>query len=289
MQSFWGLAIVLFVFSLFWSASLPQIEAATLAHLGDATHDYTNIRVWGSVGFILTVWLLGVLFEYIDIGNVPLLMLISMIIVWLMSLLIPEQQVEHHEESLQGIKPVLSRPQVLAFFAVCFLMLASHGPYYTFYSIYLEDNDYSSTFIGQMWGLGVIAEVILFMVMFRLSTMFSLRTLLLTSLVFAVVRWLIIGYFVQSITLLIIAQVFHAATFGIYHAVAIQYVHKFFKRRLQGRGQALYSSASFGAGLAFGSLASGYVWDWAGPLFCFQAAAIVSLLAVIITWIWIRE
>jgi PPP family 3-phenylpropionic acid transporter len=288
-QSFWGLAIVLFIFSLFWSASLPQIEAATLAHLGEKTHIYTNIRVWGSVGFIITVWLLGMVFEFIDISNVPWLMLLSMIIVWLMSLLIPEQAVVHHEDGSPGIRSILFRPQVLAFFAVCFLMLAGHGPYYTFYSIYLEEHGYSSTFIGQMWSLGVIAEVILFMLMQHLSRFASLRNLLLASLIFAVIRWLLIGYFVESLVLLVVAQIFHAATFGIYHAVAILYVHRFFRGRLQGRGQALYSSVGFGAGMAFGSLASGYAWERFGALFSFQAAAAVSMLAFILVWIWIRE
>lgn len=288
-HSFWGLVFILFFFSLFWSASLPQIEAVTLTHLGDATHDYTSIRVWGSVGFIISVWLLGVIFEYFDIGNVPLLMLVSMVVVWVCSLFIPEQSVRHHADGGQGMRSILFKPQVMAFFAVCFLMLASHGPYYTFYSIYLEEHGYSSTFIGQMWSLGVIAEVFLFISMKYLSRVIGLRILFMSSLVFAVLRWLLIGYFVESLVLLIIAQLFHAATFGIYHAVAIQYVHKFFKGRLQGRGQALYSSVSFGAGMAFGSLASGYAWDRFGALFCFQFAALISLIAFILVLFWIEE
>lgn len=288
-QSFWGLFIILLLFSIFWSASLPQIEAATLTHLGESTHGYTVIRLWGSIGFIITVWLAGVAFEYINIDNVPIILLGSMIIVWLMSFAIPELPVEQHDYAAATLKEILLKPHVIAFLLVCFLMLGSHGPYYTFYSIYLEDNGYSSTFIGGMWALGVIAEVFLFMVMSRLIQIFGLRMLLLISLLLAVSRWLLIGFFVQDLLLLMIAQLFHAATFGVYHAVAIQYVHKFFKGRLQGRGQALYSSASFGAGMAMGSLVSGYVWDRAGALFCFEVAAATALTAFIIAWWWIRE
>lgn len=288
-QDFWGLAIILLLFSLFWSASLPQIEAATLAHLGESTHGYTNIRVWGSIGFIVTVWLLGMVFEVVDIKTVPVFILVSMIVVWLMSLAVPEQKVEHHESAHQSLASILFRPQVFALFTVCFLMLASHGAYYTFYSIYLEDNGYSSSFIGQMWALGVIAEVIVFMFMQRLIRASSLHLLLLASLLLAVMRWLLIGYFVESVVILVFAQLLHAATFGIYHAVAILYVHKFFRGRLQGRGQALYSSVSFGAGMAFGSLLSGYLWDSAGPLITFFVAAIMTTLALIVAWVWIRD
>ena len=288
-QDFWGLAIILFIFSLFWSASLPQIEAATLAHLGESTHGYTNIRVWGSIGFIVTVWLLGIVFETIDIKTVPVFVLVSMIVVWLMSLGIPEQKIRHHESAHESLKSILFRPQVIALFAVCFLMLASHGTYYTFYSIYLEDNGYSSSFIGQMWALGVIAEVIVFMFMQRLIRVSSLRLLLLASLFFAVMRWLLIGYFVESVVILVFAQLLHAATFGVYHTVAILYIHKFFRGRLQGRGQALYSSVSFGAGMAIGSLVSGYAWNGTGALTCFIGAAVTAGVAWLIAWIWLRE
>ena len=288
-ESFWGLFFVLLAFSLFWSASLPQMEAATLAHLGESTHAYTGIRVWGSIGFILAVWYLGMLFETIAIGFVPLMVLVSIVIVWLMSLFIPETKIIHHEQVYESLLVTLFRPKVIALFIVCFLMLASHGTYYTFYSIYLEDNGYSSTFIGQMWALGVIAEVILFIFMHKLILLYSLRVLLMLSLLLAALRWLMTGLFVEYVSVMIIAQTLHAASFGMYHAVAIQYVHKFFRGRLQGRGQALYSSSSFGAGMAIGSLISGYAWDRAGAPACFEGAALAALLGLIITWLYLRD
>ena len=286
-QSFWLMALFLTIFAIFWSASLPQIEAATLTHLGESTHTYTGIRVWGSIGFIFTVSLFGFVFEYIEIKYVPAILLISMFIVWFVSLIIPEINSDHHVHDVIGLKEKIFEPRVLSFLLICFLMLASHGPYYTFYSIYLESSGYSSTFIGEMWALGVIAEVVLFLVMFRLIRLFGLKLLMLISLFLATVRWFLIGYFVNFIELLVFAQLLHAATFGIYHAVAIQYVHKFFRGKLQGRGQALYSSVSFGAGMAIGSLLSGYAWDSLGSLFCFNAAGVIALIAFIVAWKWL--
>lgn len=283
-QSFWLMALFLTLFAVFWSASLPQIEAATLTHLGESTHTYTGIRVWGSIGFIFTVSSFGLVFEYIDIGNVPVILLVSMFVVWIASLSIPDIKTDHHVHDVTGLREKLFEPRVLSFLLICFLMLASHGPYYTFYSIYLESSGYSSTFIGEMWALGVIAEVVLFLVMYRLIGSIGLKALMLISLFLATIRWFLIGYFINFVEILIFAQLLHAATFGIYHAVAIQYVHKFFRGKLQGRGQALYSSVSFGAGLAIGSLLSGYAWDSIGSLFCFNAAAVISLIAFIIAW-----
>lgn len=287
-QGFWPLALILLLFSFFWSAALPQMEAATLTHLGESTHAYAGIRLWGSIGFIISIWSLGLAFEYISISRVPLLILASLLIVWLASLAAPQESPERQDGNVAGLKYILASREVMAFFGICFLMLASHGPYYTFYSIYLEDHGYSKSITGEMWALGVIAEVLVFMFMRRLLDMFRLKTLFISSLLFAAVRWLLIGFLVDSMVWLLVAQILHAATFGLYHVVAIQYVHRFFKGRLQGRGQALYSSASFGAGMAVGSLFSGFIWNSAGAGVCFATASGLSLLAALIAWYWIR-
>jgi PPP family 3-phenylpropionic acid transporter len=288
-KDFWALAFIIFLFAIFWSASLPQVDAATLSSLGESSHAYTIIRLWGSVGFIAIVWGLGIVFESISISYVPLILLISLVLVWLLTLSIPEIPAEHHDDSHGSLKIILSKPKVIALLLACFLMLVSHGPYYTFYSIYLEDYGYSRSFIGQMWALGVIAEVVLFLFMHRLIVVFGLRKLLLLSLLSATIRWLLIAYFVDHLVLLGIAQLLHAATFGICHAVAIQYVHKYFRGKLQGRGQALYSSTSFGAGFAIGSLLTGYGWESLGATTCFTIASVSAFLAMIIAWVFVKD
>ena len=103
------------------------------------------------------------------------------------------------------------------------------------------------------------------------------------------VRWLLIGFFVNNLVLLGFAQLLHAATFGMCHAVAIQYVHKYFRGKLQGRGQGLYSSASFGAGFAIGSLLTGYGWESLGATTCFTIASVSAFLAMIIACVFVKD
>ncbi|AHK78780.1 hypothetical protein M911_05910 [Ectothiorhodospira haloalkaliphila] len=79
--------------------------------------------------------------------------------------------------------------------------------------------------------------------------------------------------FVDSLPMLVVIQLMHAASYGLYHAAAISLIHQFFVGRQQGRGQALYSSLSFGLGGAMGALASGYIWDGAGPMWVYVMAS----------------
>ncbi|MEX0952028.1 MAG: MFS transporter [Gammaproteobacteria bacterium] len=288
-DNFVWLALVLLVFGFCSNAALPQVEATTLNHLRDREHVYPRIRIWGSIGFIVTVLVCGWLLDKQPLTIVPWILLFLLACNWLVTLQIPASDNSHHIESDNRLWQVIKQPQVIMLLIVCLLMQAGHGTYYTFYSLYLERAGYSLDRISQLWALGVIAEVVLFLGMHRLLLRYGLRKLLLLSLLLAAVRWGLIGEAVNSLQVLLFAQLLHAATFGIYHAVTIQFIHRYFTGRLQGRGQALYSSLSYGAGLALGSYISGYLWESFEPVAIFRFAALSSVIALIIAWRWVRD
>jgi len=285
---FWWLALVMMAFSFFWNAALPQFEAVTMSYLGHDTHRYSVIRLWGSVGFIVSAAGLGYVLQDQGARILPDVMVLLLLGIWLSSLLVPEQPVPVDPHGNRSILGVIRQPVVLALLLICFLMQFSHGPYYTFYSIYLEAHGYSRVVIGQLWALGVLAEIGVFLIMHRLLPRFGVRVLLLLSLSLTTVRWLLLALFVDYAAWMVAAQILHAASFGVYHVVAITLIHQFFPGRHQGRGQALYSSLSFGAGGAAGSLVSGYSWAHFGPESSYLLAAAASTLAAWIAWRTIR-
>ncbi len=287
-QDFWMLFIILFVFSIFWSAALPQIEAVTLSHLGEESVSYTVVRIWGSISFIIAVLVLGKFFDQNPIHYLLPIIIVTMLLVWLHSLFLTELPTKHEQSNGTSFLSILLKPNVIALMAVCFLVQAGHGPYYTFFSIYLEEHHYSNSFIGIAWALGVLAEVLVYVFMHKVIGRFGLHKLMILVLVLATIRWLLIAFFVDNVFVLLLSQCLHAATFGIYHAVAIQYIHREFKGKHQGRGQALYSSISFGAGLALGSLVSGYLWDYIGSMQTFIFAALLSVVGAVIAKLYLK-
>lgn len=281
-NSYVWLALVMAAFSFFWNAALPQFEAITLSHLGDDTHRYSSIRLWGSIGFIISVAGLGVLLEHYGVARLPQILVLLFALIWLASLAVPECGAARADHAHESLRQVLRRPDVVGLLLVCFLMQASHGPYYTFFTLYLEDHGYSRSHIGQLWALGVVAEIGVFVVMHRWLPRFGARRLLLASLALTTLRWLLIAGFADSLVVILLAQTLHAASFGVYHAVAIHLVHQLFVGRNQGRGQALYSSLSFGAGGAVGSLVAGYAWTGVGAQWTYVFAAGASALAFVL-------
>lgn len=290
-HSYWVMAAVMVLYSFFWNAVLPQYEAVSMNHLGKEHHRYSIVRSWGSIGFIMTVILIGPLIdEYGPRVILPVLTFIF-IAIWLSGLWTPDDKdrADIQVQSDNNITQVVLQPAVLALFTVCFLMQFSHGAYYAFFSIYMEDHGYSKTIIGQYWAIGVLAEVVIFLFITTLINRYGAKLLLVTSLGIAAIRWVLTAYYIDSPLILLLAQIMHAATFGLYHAVAIYYVHHYFTGKLQGRGQALYSSVSFGAGGAIGSIMSGYSWESLGTTSTYLIASAGVFLAVIVALFLLEE
>jgi len=282
-------AAVTALFSFFWNATLPQFEAATLFHLQAEPQRYSQIRLWGSIGFIAAVLGIGRFLDQFSIAYLPWIIGSLMLLNWLMALVTPEAQPRLMHSNTGGIWQILTKPELLAFLLVYMLLQVAHGPYYVFYSVYLKQHGYSATETGLLWASGVAAEVLLFMAMRQLLKWLSPRALLLFAVSLSVVRWLLIAEGVDSLALTISAQILHAATFGVTHVVAMQLLFQYFGERHQSKGQALYSSISFGLGGMIGSLYSGYFWDMLGGRLVYIIAALVCCVALLITYIGVAR
>jgi PPP family 3-phenylpropionic acid transporter len=238
--------------------------------------------LWGSIGFIITVVALGRLFEWLSLDIYPVALVLIMAGIVVSSLWVPNAQpVQSEKLAADGFLKQLRSPGVLAFYACVALMQMSHGPYYTFLTLHLERLGYSRGLIGLLWAVGVVAEVLMFLAMSKILARFSVRRVLLASFLLAALRWLLLGSLAEFLSVLLFAQVLHAATFGSFHAAAIQFVQRSFGARQQGQGQALYAALA-GTGGALGALYSGYSWNALGASFTFSIASLAAFAAAVI-------
>ena len=284
-ESFWGFAFVLCGFSFFLSGILPQLEVLTLGHLKSDANRYGRIRLWGSVGFILAATGLGFAFDQLSVLSLPIFLGLSVLAILMMSFSIGVAPVFETHRHIISLRHVLTRREVLVFLLVCCVMLISHGPYYTFYTLFLESLGYSKSLSGLLWGLGVAAEVGLFYYVHTLFDHVSEYWVLHVSVLLAALRWALIAWAPENLLILCIAQFLHAASYGSFHAASMKIVHDFFPGKLETHGQALYGSLSFGVGGALGALYAGYSWAHYGATMTFVVA---SIMCVIAAWLSYR-
>jgi len=283
-KGFFWIFLVMSALSLFTSSTLPLAESLTLAHLATSDGHYSRIRLWGSIGFIVASLFLGYLIDLQGINILLWVLLITQAIIFFLSNTIPEAKEIHHKKNDLSIWKIIKTPSVVALLIGCTLMVSAHGVLYNFYSIYLKEHGYSSATIGWLWAVGVICEIFIFMLMPKILRRYSLKTILLISLFLGVIRFILIGASPDQFYLLLIAQMFHAATFGSFHAASIEVIAYFFKGRNQSRGQAIYNSVAYGIGGTIGGLGGGYLIQYLGGQLGFMIAAISPLIGFIVIW-----
>jgi len=286
---FWGESFAYFfalliLLNLFTSAQGPLSEAQMLSAMrGDLTH-YGRLRLWGSVGFIVAVMVSGQLLDTWGITWMPAIALALLLLVVVAAAGMREEQQGAHAEVAPSVRLLLREREVIAFFVSTFLMVAAHAALYVYYSLYLAQIGYSKTVIGLMWSLGVIAEIAFFYWQAPIFRRYGLRWLMLMSLMVGVGRFLLIGFGAESLILLLLAQVLHAATFGVHHSASVAVLQRWFAGPLQARGQALFISVSYGLGGSLGGLLLSACWDKFGPASVYVLAAVMCALGWVAAW-----
>jgi len=287
-KGFFWIFLVMLALSLFTSSTLPLAESLTLAHLATTDGHYSRIRLWGSIGFIVASLFLGYLIDFQGINILLWVLLIAQAIIFFLSNTIPETQDIQHKTNDLSIWKIIKTPSVIALLIGCTLMVSAHGVLYNFYSIYLKDHGYSSGTIGWLWAVGVICEILIFMAMPKILRRYSLKAILLMSLFLGVIRFILIGASPDHLYLLFIAQMFHAATFGSFHAASIEVIAYYFKGRNQTRGQTIYNSVAYGIGGTIGGLGGGYLIQYLGGQLGFMIAAISPLIGFVVIWFGLK-
>lgn len=285
------------VFCFFYNAVMPQFESITLTHLGNDSHRYGLIRVWGSLGFIAVVMGFGWLIE--GSGGAGKAYLLPWLMLPLFALLVGSAFANYYARDFHradgdasGFWQIVRKPQVLAFFLAAFMEQLSFGPYYTFFSVYMDHHGYATSTLGLLWTIGVVFEVGVFFTIGRFFRRYDASWMLLIALVSSTLRWTVTALFPDHLGVMLVAQTAHALGFAAFFAAAMQMLATYFPGRLNGHGQGLLYGFSSGVGGVLGALIAGQLWNvdqgrtaflvgagfaLAGALLCFFAISLPLL------------
>lgn len=286
------LGVVLFVMFTHTSAMMPMAEAA-MAHLVSRGGQfdarlYGRVRLWGSIGFLVTVFLAGSWFELFGMGHFPLVTVLSLSLVLVCVWQLPDLREEPHTHSAAtqavSMGTVLRQVQVRWFLVSVFFHVLSHIGVYVFLSLYLDSLGYSKTMIGVLWAVSVLAEIVWFYFQARWLPALSLVRWLLVCSALMVLRTGMTATLGAWLPVLVLAQLIHAVTFAAHHTVCIALISQYFPGRLRGRGQALYTVVAYGFPGVIGALAGGVISESFGLSSVYGASVLVSLLAVGAAW-----
>lgn len=284
---FVGLLVVLLLMFVHTSAMMPMSEAA-MAHLVSQggqfdARRYGRVRLWGSIGFLVTVLAAGAWFERHGMASFPVWTSVTLLAVAASVWWMPDvREVAHAADAptAQSVWGLLRQPAVAWLFAAIFLHVLSHIFIYVFFSLYLDRLGYSKATIGWLWAVSVVLEIGWFFTQGRWLPLLSLTGWLVLAAGVMAVRMVLTAGWPLVLPLLVLAQMLHAITFATHHTACIALISHHFPGRLRGRGQALYTVIGYGMPGVLGGIGGGFLSTWWGLSAVFWASAASAVLAM---------
>ena len=279
---FWPMLVITVFYGIFYAPIISFLEAFTMDLLGREKKSYGRIRAWGSISFIMTVLMLGKIIDLYSVEIIVVLILAGSLMLSSISTRIPDIQIAKTNRLTPEAKSLAQR-RVLVFLFCAFLMLVSHGAYYGFFSIHLENLGYGTTFIGLAWALASTAEILVMIRSDQIFNRFSLEAVLIFSFMVAALRWFIL-FFAQSVPAILLSQVLHALTYGTFHMASILYIDRLAPDKAKTLGQAVNNAVTYGLGLMVGFFINGYLFEITGSFALFIISSLIALSGGLFFW-----
>ncbi|MCT2419552.1 3-phenylpropionate MFS transporter [Pantoea sp. XY16] len=261
-QWMWLLTVMI-GFNLFFSPLVPLSDALAATWTQQIGLAYGPVRLWGSLAFVISSALTGVLVSAYSSQAILLLLSVGVIAMLAGMMLRPATQPQGHERQgaaggWQEWRDLLRENAVWRFMLCVTLLQGAHAAYYGFSAIWWQESGYSASTVGYLWSLGVVAEIIVFALSNRLFRRWRARDLLLLSGICALIRWGLLGAS-TALPLLIVAQILHCGSFTVCHLAAMRFI-----AARQGaeviRLQSLYSALAMGGGIAIMTMICGVLF-----------------------------
>jgi PPP family 3-phenylpropionic acid transporter len=278
------------------SATGPIIEAVTARGAIDYSFDYARARLWGSIAFVVTNYLGGLIIGFTGAEAIAWmicgLLVGCAIAFWPLPRLLADRRVARAgmRRAVQRIfsegRVLLRQPTFLLFLITVTFAQTAHAVFYAFGTITFRSFGYTDSYIGVLWAFGVIAEVALFAFGGRVLRNAPATGLIALGVSLGAIRWIGMAFDTGPVGVLLL-QLFHAGSFGLVHLGTMKFLSHAVPARLAATGQSLFSVMAYGLGMGVVTLSIGPLYDAVGARTYLLMAAL-SLVSLALTFFLAR-
>jgi PPP family 3-phenylpropionic acid transporter len=258
-HGFWPLFLIAACTAVFLSPVMPVCESLTMLHAMRGQIDYGRVRLWGSISFILATFAGGELLGGWSADAILWAIIASTAVTIVVAACLPDTRSELVTRR-RGAFLQLARHRVLLLFIVAVGLLASsHAALYAFGTIHWRHAGISDRVIGLLWGEGVVAEILLFLVGGAFMRRIHPGDAMLLAAAGGVLRWTVLALTAEPWALFAV-QWLHALTFGAAHLGGMAFIARAAPAGFSATVQSLYAALGMGAAAALAILMVGPVY-----------------------------
>lgn len=270
--------------SVFASAITTLIDALALHHVHARGGTYAGLRIFGSLGFVVSSLGFGFAVSEIDRTTVlaPLVLLVCCA-AWAGVVLARIPRTEHAgpRPTVAAALTLLRRPDVSVFLAATALHWIACAPYHGSLAPHVISIGLSPRIVSLSAAMAVTAEVVVMFTWSRWNTRISPRRLMMVAFGASALRWAIMAW-TDSGAVLVAVALLHGLTFGAFYLASVAWMAERAPGSLRATGQSLFVAMTFGVGGLIGYVSAGRIYDAIGGHKLFGLAVVAELLPLIV-------
>lgn len=217
-SGFWGILLVWTLSVMPAFALVPVVDAATLRMTQRRGTEFSAVRAWGTVGFMVTTGLSGPLIAWLgDAAFVPIFVAFALLRA-LLSFQLPQFRAGEAAEKpatkrASRLREVLKPWFVLTLLGIA-LLYATHGVIGAFGALLWHEQGIPEALIGPLVATMAASEAAMMFVWSRLKLKVSARHIILIACIVAALRWTAMA-FSPPVWVLFGLQMLHSITFAM--------------------------------------------------------------------------
>jgi predicted MFS family arabinose efflux permease len=285
-SSFWQVLPLILVFALVGTTVSPLLDSYGVTISAEHGLSFGQLRVWGSIGYTLVVWLIG----YAMRGAVSRLFLfgyaLALVTTCVATAGLPARRRPSGQTRWQGAAEMLRRPDMRIVLLVVFLLAMSTNPVFTLFGIYIKQIGGGTALLGASSALAAISEFPIMFLGSRLTKRLGSRRMLVIALSIYSLRILMYSL-IPSAPWVLAVQLLHGCTFGLYLIASVTLVHELVGSDLAATAQGLLASA-MAFGQMSGALIGGILLDQIGIIAIYRVSVGITVFALIVFVLGLR-
>ncbi len=264
------------LYALMVAPIVPLLDSSALEATKGRVLTYGQLRVAGSVGWIVSVSLVGFMIQSFGIHWLFYCYIAFMGLTFIYVQLRPPVSGSVHAPVWMNLRALLADPSVTYFLLSIFLVTIGSGAVMNFFSLYMDGIGAAEGIIGLAWAVAAISEIPVMIYSGLLMRRVGSAGLLKIAFFTYAARWLLFS-FIRDPGWALVVQVLHGLSFAAFLTAGVTYLNERTPPGLTTTAQAVFNVVSFSLASIFGALLGGYLYDLAGMAAMLRVLSLLTI------------
>lgn len=287
LEGFLWIAVIVGLMSFFQASLVPLADNLTMQVAERRRWHYGSVRLWGAVGFALSIGLGGWLTELTTDKVIFFLFIGAMLLTALCSLGMPRDSSRRRTRIGKGLLALLKKPAFLTFLLVNMLVFGSMNAHNIYFGLYYKEMGGTVAGVGLAFLLFTLSEIPFFLAADWCIRRFRVEPVLMFAVAISVMRWLLYAaaphrYWVLSLFVL------QGISVGLYLPGALKWVKSLAPKEVQTTAVALSAMVGNGIGTTALNFLGGWVMERFSIFATYGALAAACGMATVVLWFLTR-